>query len=306
MPFANPIYDPAKRIIQFPAVQMADRWPKAASQFVCIFEAVNVAGAALCGEEWTRGELLAVSWPESPRGKRMMARLVRPTPPIPHSLANPYQKRPAKPEPIEHVNEWHTEKLNEQWEANGKALKRLNQSVDWIAQKCRDGELKAFWRFRLGGGPLREMNAYEWNVDAPLFTFVSEGGNTRYCRELKNQGPWETFVFFEKQQLLDVLKREPDAPLIVAEADLARLSPYLRLAVHVALQRRYFDRDSCETKDSREAEIEAAWNKFIPDIAPVRSTVEHLAKLMTFPNPEAIGQGQKGARSRKSGGTLKA
>lgn len=303
MPFANPLHDPAKRLIRFPTVQSPDAWPKAPSQYVSIFEAVNVVGATLCRDEWTGKELQTITWLESPWSERLRMRIWRPRP-VPDSISSNHRLANLKSEPIEHVKDWQAVKLNKDWEANSRAQKRLNRTVDWVAQKCRDIELTSFWRLRVGGS-ISPMRADEWNVDAPLTTFVIDGGNKRYCHELTRPGPWETFIFFEKRQLLDALRREPNAPLIVAEADLARLSPYLRLAVHVALQRHYFDRDSCETKDTREAEIEAAWAKFIPDIAPVKSTVKQLAKLMTFPNPEAIGQGQRGAQSRKSGRTPK-
>ena len=90
------------------------------------------------------------------------------------------------------------------------------------------------------------MRAAEWNIDNPLSTFIVMGGNNRHCWELPSIGPYEIFVFFDKSELLQVLARQPNAPLIVGEADLSRLSPYLQLAVRVALARGYFDKGSCK------------------------------------------------------------
>lgn len=305
MPFANPLYDPSKRLIRLPTVQFPDAWPKAPSQYAFIFEAINIVGASLCGDEWTGKELLAITWLESPWSERLRMRVWRPSPPVPHSLASPRPPARSKPEPIEHKKDWQAATLNKDWEANSLALERLNRSVDWIAERCRDGELTSHLRLRVGGGPLLPMKAHEWNVDAPLFTFVMNGGNNRICHEFKHAGPFETFVFFERRQLIDTLKRDPDAPLIVAEADLARLSPYLRLAVQVALQRGYVDRKNCDTKDVREAEVTAAWPDYLPDLEPVPAMVQAIAKVMNFPDPEAIERGRRGGNAAKRGSTAK-
>jgi hypothetical protein len=305
MPFFNPTYDPANRIVRLPTVQIPAAWPKAPSQFVFILEAVNVVGAALSGADWTGGELLAVSWLESPRAQRQLARRFRPSPPIPHSLANPYQRKTDKPEPVEHLKDWQAEKLNEHWEANAKASDRLFKAVDWIAQKCRDGELTAFWRLRTGGGPLRPMNPYEWNVDTPLSTFVSEGGNKRYCRELKTAGPFETFVFFEKAQLLEVIRHEPDAPVVVSHADLSRLSPYLQLAVRVALEKGYFNEQATPKIAARAYEVAALWKDYLPGVPFSPSAAEQLARFIGFPDAQAIANGQRGGRGKKKGLTPK-
>lgn len=305
MPYASALNDPDKRLISLLTVEYPDAWPKAPSQYAFIFEAINIVGAALCGNEWTGRELLAVRWYESPWAQRQRMRLWQPKPPVPHSVLSPQRATPSKPAQIEHVKDWQAAMLNKDWEANGLATARLNRVVDWIAQRCRDCDLTSYWRLRVGGGPVLPMKADEWNVDAPLFTFVSDGGNKRFCRELKHAGPFDVFVFFNRQQLVDVLTREPDAPMIVAQADLARLSPYLRLAVQVALQRGYVDRGSCETKDVREAEVKALWPDYMPDLEPVPAMVQAIAKVMNFPDPEAIERGRRGGTAGKRGRTAK-
>lgn len=292
-----PELDRKARLIKSPDPTDKDCWPKAPSKFVFIFEAINLAGAARFGSDWTGKELAVVQWTQSPKEERMEARL---EPPRGGGAGQSYQqpKRHLWPKDF-HVHDWHAEKRQPLWEENGRALQRLNQTIEWLAQRCRDGELTSHARFQTGGSNLFPMRAGEWNVESAFFHFVMNGGKKRHFFQLQRSGPYEAYVFFEKLELLEVLRREPDAPLLVGEADLSRLSPYLRLAVHVALERGYFDKDSCETKDVRKAEIERAWRDFIPDVEPVESTLRELAKLVAFPDPEAIEQGQRGAQSRK-------
>lgn len=301
MPFANPLHDPAKRLIRFPAAQWPDSWPKAPSQYAFIFEAINIAGASLCAGEWTGKELLAILWLESPWGERLRSRVWRPNPPVPRSIGSPRPLSRSKPEPIEHRKDWQAATLHKDWEANNLAVSRLNRTVEWIAQKCRDGDLTSFWRMRIGGGAVRPMMAHEWNVDAPISTFVTDGGHKRYCPELQNPGPWETYVFFERRQLLDILERDPEAPLIVAREDLARLSPYLRLAVHIAMKRKYFEGEKIDKAAARSAEIEAAWKDFLPDVPMTPAAVTSLTKLIGFPDRKAIERGQSGGEAAKRG-----
>lgn len=149
------------------------------------------------------------------------------------------------------------------------------------------------------------MRASEWNVESPLFHFAINGGSKRHFLELKHSGPFEAFVFFEKRELLEALSREPDAPLVVGEADLSRLSPYLRLAVRVALEQGYFSKDRCETKGVREAEITAAWPDLISDIEVVPAMVTAIAKIINFPDADAIKKGRLGGQRRKTGATPK-
>lgn len=205
----------------------------------------------------------------------------------------------------EHVLDWYAERRQPLWEENLAAAKRLADCFEWLAQCCRDGELQTFARLTKGGD-LYPVNAEEWNVDSPLAEFVIEGGPLRRFSELGYRGgPFASYLFFDKEELSAFLAKRLDAKTTVSETDLSRLSPYLRLAVRVALERSYFDRSSCETKDVREAEIRRAWPDLMPEIAPVESTVRQLAKLMAFPDPMAIEQGKAGAQSRKTGKTPK-
>lgn len=306
MLYTFPERDPHNRIIKLPDPTDKGSWPKAPSRFVFIFEAINLAGSALFGDKWTGNELAVVKWGESPQAQ--IERL-RQAPPIGGGATGSYDSYSTRTQrrlpPLAHVYEYWARKRQPLFEENNRATERLLDCVDWLAQHCRDGELKSFARL-LDGGSLMEMRAEEWNIDQPLSAFVVQGGGLRRCYELgMRSGPFQTLAFFDRQELLEALKREPDAPLIVGEADLSRLSPYLRLAVRVALEQGYFSKDECETREVREAEVRAAWPDLISAIEAVPAMVGAIAKVINFPDANAVKQGQSGGKARKTGGTQK-
>lgn len=304
MPYIHPLHDPDKRIIRPEMVGYPLEWPKAPSEYVYVFEAINIVGSALFGEEWTGRELVAVSWPTNPWWVRLTARQPQKTPPPPESLVSSHRRENSKPELDEHVKDWVAKSHEVKWEENRAAIRRLADALDWIAQRCRDAELASYWRLKSGGCPVRPMRAEEWNIDNPLKEFVSNGSFKRHCRELRGTGPFEVYVFFAKQDLLTALKRLPDAPLIVAEADLSRLSPYLQGAVRLALEKGYTSRVACESNPVREAEIRAAWPDLLPDVTITKNAVEAMVRVIGFPDNKAIETGLR-AKSGKKGGTPK-
>lgn len=305
MPVFSPVNNPNNRIIRLPSVQMPELWPKAPSQYGFILEAINLVGEVLFSGEWNGKELLSVVWLESPKAKRMREKQARRPVKAPRSIVSTTSASPAKVAPVEHVNDWYAETLNKDWESNNQAAQRLCKAVDWLAQRCRDGELTSYARLQTGGGNLMQMRASEWNIDDPLGHFVANGGHKRHCVELKYSGPYETFLFFKRQELRELLTRQPDAPLTLNETDLSQLSPYLQLAIRVALKREYFSMEACETQGVREAEIESAWPDLISEIGPVQSMVKAIGKVINFPNPDAIRKGQLGGRTSKTGATVK-
>lgn len=305
MPFANPLHDPSLRLIRFPLPQARSNWPKAPSQFVFIFEAINLVGSAIFGAEWTGEELASINWIESPKAQLARARQYqKPVKPIPNSLSEP-RRRQVTYAPIEHLKDWRAQMLHVDWEQNRRAVKRLFECVDWIAQRCRDGELTAFWRLQTGGGPILPMRADEWNIDNPFSTFVASGGNKRLCRELKYGGPFEIFVFFEKRELQEVLKHQPEVPLIVGETDLSRLSPYLRLAVWVALEQGYSSEGDTPKLAERSYQVRRRWDEYLPGVPFSESAANQLARFIGFPDAQAIANGQRGGRGKRKADTQK-
>ncbi|MEQ1883322.1 MAG: hypothetical protein ABL878_20405, partial [Burkholderiales bacterium] len=56
-----------KPFIAFSDLRNRDRWPRADSSRCCIFEAIELGGAALFGPDWSGEELHALDWPLQPR-----------------------------------------------------------------------------------------------------------------------------------------------------------------------------------------------------------------------------------------------
>lgn len=196
-----------------------------------------------------------------------------------------------------HVHAWHLEVRQRKWEANQRAKTRLNDIINWLAQCCRDSAIQSFARFR-SGGALWPIKPWEWNVDNPLDKFVVDGGPKRHFTELKHSGPYEAFLFFARADLDRLFEQVALSPLQVSKADLARLSPYLQMAVRLALQKGYFDKECSYTQAVREAEVRAAWPQFMEGVPISNNTIQQVARLMGFPDPEAIVRGKRGGRGK--------
>jgi hypothetical protein len=295
------VFVPDTRLIKSPDVTDKATWPKSQSRFVFIFEAINLVGEALHLKTWSGNEIAVVEWPLSPVVRRENEKKPRPL------TVQEYNRR-HKPQPRryqEHVLDFKAAQLEPIWEENKQATSRLLDCVEWLAQRCRDGELTPFAR-PSSGGEVMPVEANEWNIDDPLQHFVVKGGSRRRFVHNGYATPlMDSFAFFDRENLREVLGRQPDAPLIVGHADLSRLSPYVRLAVHVALERQYFAGSVIDAAPTREAEVEAAWQRFLPDVPMTDAGVRQIAKLIGFPDPEAIKQGQRGGRSNKTAATRK-
>lgn len=308
MRYILPELDPQNRIIKFPDVGNPDAWPKAASQYISIFGAIELIGLSLFEGEWNGSELRAVLWARSPR------EMEKPAPMnsgggapgrsrIPErKISRPLITQDLIPREIAHqrnahVYAWHVEKRQRHWQENKQAGARLLAVVNWLAQRCRDGHLISYARLRSGGG-LWPMADSEWNVDDPLTAFVCSGGHKRYFREFKSPGPYEVYLFFAKSDLQAILDRYALVPVNVKELDLGRLSPNIQLAVRLALRKGYFSKATCETQPVREAEVRAAWPDELPDIPMTENSIKTIARMMGFPDRVAMERGRKGGRSK--------
>ena len=308
MKYVLPELDPQNRIIKFANVGNPDAWPKAASQYISIFGAIELVGLSLFPEGWNGSEQRAVNWARSPREMEKPAKF-NSGGAAPGNSRIPERKigRPLITQDLlprefthqqnAHVYAWHVERRQRQWEENKQASARLLAVVNWLAQRCRDGHLISYARLKSGGG-LLPMADSEWNVDDPLVTFVCSGGHKRYFREFRSPGPFEVYLFFAKLDLQVILDRFALVPVNVAELNLARLSPTLQLAVRLALRKGYFSKATCETQPVREAEVRAAWPDELPDIPMTENSIKTIARMMGFPDRVAIERGKQGGRSK--------
>ena len=176
--------DPKNRLIQFSCANKAEAWPKASSDFASIFETITLIGPALFGAEWTGAELDAVNWPVSPRESHKLALLSsgggapggarrgwsNPSKSIEFTLPREWTHQQNC-----HVTAWYIEKRQSKWEQNMGAERRLREAVNWLAQRCRDGEIVSHARFR-SGGSLWPMASWEWNLDCPSSEHLAQSG----------------------------------------------------------------------------------------------------------------------------------
>lgn len=304
------------RVIGFPMVDFSSSWPKADSGKCSIFEAIVLVGRAKFGPAWTNTELGALHWAEQPaeaEARRVaISKLpLRKPPPIVHS---PYSRTSRMIVPVDKDHRSHVlarerhfanlahqaavEQEQRQWEANNLAFSRLSGVVDWLAQQCRDGSLRTFYRFATGGA-LFEMAPSDWNVDRPLQMFVADGGYKRWFVNNGNSNQWPVLIFLDRDQLTKAVAAFSHAPETIAVAALERLSPYLKLAVRLALAKGYCSPDAADTQPVREAEVAAAWDAALPGVPLSKTAVEAIAKVMGFPNPTAILQGKSRGSGKK-------
>lgn len=295
MPFAYPENDPNARLIRYPNPTYEGGWPAAESSKIFILGAVAAAGAALHGENWTGREPVALRWPESPKDA-----LARSRKPIPTSISSNRLPLPRKtPKDLE-AEDADAIKRQVAWVENGLAVARLMRAVNWLAQRCRDGDLKPYAR-PASGGEVMPMLASEWNIDDPFEQFVMKGGNRRrFISGGYASPPMESFVFFDRTELQEVLAREAGAKLEIGTVDLSRLSPFLRLAVRVAIEQGYFSDSATPKIAARAYQIEVLWNEYLPGVPFSPSAAEQLARFIGFPDAKAIENGRKGGRGRKS------
>ncbi len=291
-----------QRLIKFQCAEDPAFWPKAPSEFMFIYEAINTVGASLFGPDWSGKELEAVIWDQSPAYLRRPALMnsgggapgggrAAARPEISPVLADALKQQNA------HVVEWMFSLSQSRWEENQRCIQRLKGTVDWMAQKCRDAELHSHARRKIGGG-LYEMFAWEWNVENEMQLFVSQGGFNRYFYEVSPARTFEVYIFFRRSEIAAVLEGQSAAPLLVRETDISSLSPYTQLAVRLALAKGYLSKASCETQAIREAEVRAAWPTAMPDVPITENAVSMVARMMGFPDAEAIQRGQQGGRAK--------
>jgi len=248
--------------------------PKCASTHVFLWEALNLCGQALLGEDWTGDELNAISWPTSPITEREAQKrkpTSAPPPPPINRRVNPDANQSLPPWMLEnpqqqqHVLDWKLHSLFEhhqaRWEANQAAIRRMQQAVDWLHKKFRDGEIATFSRFETGGLDLLPLEPSDWFVENVLDNRFRQGGYKRIFLS-KPATAHDVFIFVNKASLEREISTLPHTSLSISGTDISNLSPYLRFAVAFAL------------RHGRELD---GWGK--PSVAKQCSSSEHSAQL---------------------------
>lgn len=153
------------RLIRYDGVADQSEWPKADSSKVCLFEATTLVGRRMFGIEWTGEELLVRMGVPDPEFRQLSADQVQ------------------------------------RFEDNMAAQRRLKQVAEWIAQRCRDGELSTYYRY-CRGGALFEMAPHEWNIERPLANFWVFGGHDRRVPDNARRFSEQVYVFAGRDTLL--------------------------------------------------------------------------------------------------------
>ena len=199
----------------------------------------------------------------------------------------------------------HQAKLeNEQlaWEKNRQSIIRLENVVEWLGQKCRDGSILGYYRLQ-SGGMLSPMNPSDWNTENPLRVFVSQGGYKRWIYSGVEPKHWLVYIFFNRAEIDRLTEIFIYRPVQLSSTELSNLSPYLQAAVKIALRNNYTSQGKgrSDSAQVRGIEVREAWAEALPDVPITDRGVDAIAWIMSFPNPSAIEKGKLGGVKRKSG-----
>lgn len=308
-------------LIAFPGISERHAWPKADASRCCIFEAVELIGSAMFGSEWTGSELLAFNWPEEPQKieeawqafRVLPRRITRATAPIrtldnrssPTALRGSAVIQPT--EPKRHVDQYRARLAaiersqavsaeQDKWEENRKQLERLAATMRWLAEQCRNSKIASFVRFDLGG-ILFEMHHWEWNVDDPVSHFLVRGGFDRFFKE-NPERLFAVYIFLDRQSLDTALSAFKNADARVPVVNLSQVSPYLQFALQLALKHGYKSPKGTDKVAVREQLVRDDWKEALPDVPMTAAQVEMIARIIGFPDREAIRHGTRSTEKK--------
>lgn len=311
----NEIYQTERTpIIEFLNLRNRDGWPKADSSKCSVFEAIELVGSATFGPDWTGEELHSLHWFVAPKvaEDERLRRMNMPAPINSGGGAGIVRRfEPPPPPQRQHVVDWidHISETRraeavaseqELWEANRALASRLTNVFDWIASKCRDGELASFCRFKTGG-QIMPVGPHEWNIEFPIARFLAKGSYSRWFVNVQPPKQWDVYMFFDRTNLQQAIVSLAHSPVVVPVHAIDALSPYLKLAVKLALAKGYISEADDETQPVREAEVKAAWDEALPDVPWSETAGQAIAKVMGFPNANAIRQGRQARLAEKGG-----
>lgn len=313
-----PELDPKNRLIKFWNAGNPASWPRARSDMACIFEAIQIVGRAKHGASWDGSEFNAVQWWDSPESERDRlgveraklerdARIAATSPPA--SLARlqggaTIARNPLNhlPQPYsDHVKAWHFDQRQKRWAANNAAFIRLLDSVEWLAQRCRDGQLQSYAR-PSDAGQLWPMFDWEWNAENVLEKIISTGGGLRYFAEMKHT--WNCYVFFARTDVERLTLTFHGAPASVAMSDLSRLSPYLRFAVSLALREGWVEGAKIPSTKERGRVVRTAWTEAMPDVPFSSGQIKIVSDAVGWPDVPKIKAGMQRGQKNKLTPTL--
>lgn len=286
-------------------------WPKCGRDVIFLADAVSRVGRALFPDTWTGNETAcSTPLPHPDELRRMVedekrqravrnasASRVAPAVSVHRNIAHSARPAPSAQEtepprvPVDRADIARAAaearaKAVEQWAIDNAARKRLLAAIEWVAERCRNGDLETHLRW-VGGGDHFAVAANVWYVEPVIEKRFSECQAKVWSNASRQNLP--AYIFVTRDSLTRCLTAIGAAT--VDGQDLAGLSPYLQIAVSLALKYR----DDTVSKDGLVLTIKEAWKKLHgEDIST--TAAEHIAATIRHPDKRAIEYGKK-ARS---------
>lgn len=252
--------------------------PKLSSDKLFVWDAVFLVGPCLLGDEWTGQEPDALDWPTSPEeGEEAENRRVKDVraQAIVRGQRTGIQQALPPERPDRNSTSDRELIVAEQklWNENQLALARIKRAADWLDDRFRNGVVRTYTKPVNRAVDPQNMPPSEWFCDDALNFRIRQGWYER--RDENQPNAHAVYIFVNRADLDREIAALAHAPLKVADVDLSRLPPALRLAVDLALA------DPAVTSQGRKErrrKVSAAWDLLFP--ANSVSYIEAIATVL--------------------------
>lgn len=187
-----------KKVLNIPEGNDRSGWPVASSEYLHCWNAIEEAGAAIHGPEWSSGDLLAT---------------------VPTAFS-PEAVRANLPTETDGSDDSIWEAAQTDWLDNIGAHARLLATIQWLDDELRNGRVIAH---KLRAGEMMALPAKHWFGQAIGNSALNAG---------RVEGQW---LFIGRRELMSKLAtlREPEIA-VPTSADGLHLSPYMKLMLAIA------------------------------------------------------------------------
>ena len=207
--------------------------PKCPTAKLFIWDAIEVTGRAMFGDEWTGKEKQALDWPRSPESGHATDYKPR------HAVRRPM--RELLPQHDQHFVDWKAHQLQlsmtdqqQKWEENQQLVKRIQSAADWLEERFLDGKIFIWTRYVDFAADFELMPPGEWpSVDA-FKSHIRPGKYDRWI-ESPNSIQCSAYIFVDRASLEAELASLAHASLTVSDIDLTAMPEPLKIAIRIAL-----------------------------------------------------------------------
>lgn len=283
--------------------------PKCSPAHLFIHDALQVAGKAIFGENWTGKELGVVDWPTSPdtawQEERRQASLLRLAPRPAARIVRSGRPAPQtdKVQHSAHVLEWHRYQHRKTemaaWTENQEALQRAREAADWLHLKFREESIATATRLTGAPGEPQEMPPSQWYCENAFEKRFLPGRYDRWLPGATKSLP--VYIFVDRGQLEKAASTLPHAEAIISDTDLSACSPFLRFAVGFSLK--HGDLINQWGQESVQEQIKDEWDAANPSDPMSKKMAERMSYVVRVHDPAAIAIGATASAGRKRGST---